>query len=126
MGLPGDAPGTDLLTARDRVLLYTRTLGLEPIAELTLAGEALGGIPAGTGGPESVRLAMDALDERLNTQDAPPSPAQYVQPPLNRRPMMAEPMERNLFRPLFSRSRSCQPDRSDPPTPSDRPDHDNT
>lgn len=123
MGTPGDAPGTGRQAARDRVLLYTRTLGLEPIAELALARETLRGVPSGVSDPESVRLAMDALDAQMKTLDASQSPAHWVQPPLNRRPMLAEPMEMSLLRPLsrfLLRPLRLRP-RSPQPNP---PDHD--
>lgn len=110
---------------RDRVLLYARGLDLEPVLAVQLALESMRGTGLERGSYESegpalprvmneLRRLLDGQQRSLCVTDPRGAPLASM-PPLNRRPMLAEEMDRSLLkRTLKKLGALCGPASSKP------------
>lgn len=100
---------------RDRVLLYARGLDLEPVLAVDLALESMRKTGLGRGGPEAgaqnnalpevmaeFRRLLEGQESSLRVADASGAPIVSM-PPLNRRPMLPEEMDRSPVRRALKR-----------------------
>lgn len=111
----GETDANSLARARDRVLLYTRGMGVEPLLSVELALESMrraasdgtplpGGEDVADGADPATVVAMEGLRalfaERGIVPYLPDADGKLLRsmPPMNRRPMIAEEMDRSLLR----------------------------